>query len=294
MVHKRLLILLLTIGLVFHLPLVSQENLSEKTDHKIAEEGEDDDPSRDPFLKALLADEGIIWTAPFHFKGKHWLTLGGAALITGILISNDEGIYRGFKKYQENNGWVDWLSPKITVLGDGGLNLGIGGLFLLGGLAFENRKAFDTGKLTVMSLIHVSIMVQMLKHLTGRQRPEIDGSDKWSGPTGAVKRYNERFALYDSFPSGHTITAWATATVIAEMYRETVWVPAVCYSLATMVGLSRLTEDAHWMSDVFVGALLGYAISRYVVARRHGNYRNVQMVPLLGKERYGIGIQVSF
>lgn len=294
MAHQRLLILCLIFGLAMNLPLLSQENIPTETKIEEGKEKVDDDPSGDPFFKAILEDEGTIWTAPVHFEGKHWLTLGAVALTTGILIHNDESIYRSFKDYQEKNSWVDWLSPKITVLGDGALNMGVAGLFFLGGLAFEDQKALDTGKLAVMSLIHVSIMVQVLKHLTGRQRPEIDGTDKWNGFSGAFKRYNERFALYDSFPSGHTITAWCTATVIAEMYRETLWVPVLCYSLASMVGLSRITEDAHWMSDVFVGAILGYAVSKFVVAKRKGHYENVHLVPVVGKDRYGIGIQVNF
>jgi len=46
-------------------------------------------------------------------------------------------------------------------------------------------------------------------------------------------------------------------------------VPFFCYTAATAVGMSRLTEHEHWASDVFVGALLGYLSGKQVV--RHFN-----------------------
>jgi len=57
------------------------------------------------------------------------------------------------------------------------------------------------------------------------------------------------------------------ATIIAERYRRHRWVPWVAYGLATLVGFSRITLQAHFPSDIFAGAVLGYAISHYVVLR---------------------------
>jgi membrane-associated phospholipid phosphatase len=51
-------------------------------------------------------------------------------------------------------------------------------------------------------------------------------------------------------------------------YRESVWAPIVAYSVATGVGLSRLTLDKHWLSDVLVGGVVGHIIGRLVV-RNH-------------------------
>ena len=69
------------------------------------------------------------------------------------------------------------------------------------------------------------------------------------------------------FPSGHTIAAFSVATVVARRYRNRKWVPYVAYGLAGAVGFSRVSLNAHFVSDVFAGAALGYSISRFAVLR---------------------------
>jgi len=56
--------------------------------------------------------------------------------------------------------------------------------------------------------------------------------------------------------------------VFAERYRSHRWVPWVAYGLAGVVGLSRLNVQAHFPSDIFLGAALGYSISHFVVLRK--------------------------
>ena len=258
------------------LPANPDTSQTKKEKNKETKEEQNPDANT-PFLQAMLEDQGRIWSTPFHIKKKDIAKWLASALIAGILIVNDEAIYRNVKEFQNNNPWVDDLSPQITVLGDGTLNLGICGLFYLGGLVFQSGRAKETAKLSLMSLLHASIVVQVIKHLAGRQRPSVEnGKDYWHGPAGAIKRYqDDGFAPYYAFPSGHTITVWSVAAVIAHMYKETTVVPILCYTLATLAGLSRVTEDTHWLSDVFVGAVLGYAIARFVVKKRSKSKFNI-------------------
>jgi membrane-associated phospholipid phosphatase len=67
------------------------------------------------------------------------------------------------------------------------------------------------------------------------------------------------------FPSGHTIAAFSVATVVARRYGNHRWVPYAAYGMAALVGFSRVSLSAHYLSDVFVGAALGYSISRFTV-----------------------------
>ena len=255
------------------------------------------DPSKTPFFKALGQDIGHIFTSPGRIRGKDWLTIGGVALITGILIHNDEKIYQEFKQFQRKNEWADKFSGKVTKLGDGGFNLGVSGVFYLGGWLFKDKRAIDTAKLTLMTFVHTSLVVQFGKHMTGRQRPSWDnGKDYWHGPSGFFDRYKPyQISKYDAFPSGHTISIFGTATVVSEMYKDTVIVPIVSYSLATLCGLSRVTEDTHWLSDVFLGAVLGYAIGKYVVKRRSKySKRRWNFYPTASSRGVSLGMTYTF
>jgi membrane-associated phospholipid phosphatase len=245
---------------------------------------------KETFFSRFIKDDVAMWTAPFNLDLKGSLIFGGVLVGTGILIANDEAIYKGFKTYQNKNSWVDTVSPKLTLLGEWGIDCGIAGIFVLSGLAFRDKKARDTGLMALETLMHTGLLVQVAKHLAGRQRPSVEnGQDYWFGPGAFFNRYSEgAFARYDSFPSGHTISAWGLATVIAENYKS-FWVQLACYGLATGVGLSRLTEDAHWFSDVFIGAVLGYAIGRMVVRNQN---KRLQIAPSVMPG--GIGLSLSY
>src|SRR5208282_4597696 len=87
-------------------------------------------------------------------------------------------------------------------------------------------------------------------------------ADTWFDDHTSVFRPN------GSFPSGHTIAAFSVATVIARRYGNHKWVPYVAYGTATLIGFSRVTLSAHFTSDVFAGAVLGYSISRFTVLQQ--------------------------
>ncbi len=242
-------------------------------------------------FKNILEDEISIWSSPAKIKTKDLGFWVPVITTTAILIANDESIYRGFKDFQKKHEWVDKVSPQITKLGDGSASVIISGLFYLGGLAFHNERAKETASLGIQVLIHTGIVVQVGKHLTGRARPgATDGVDHWAGLSGFFKRYNEGFTHYDSFPSGHTITAWGMATVIAEEYKDKPLIPILSYTIATGVGLSRVTEDAHWFSDVFLGAVLGYTIAKFIVKRRG---RKWQITPFVSSKSIGINLSYN-
>ena len=64
---------------------------------------------------------------------------------------------------------------------------------------------------------------------------------------------------YNSFPSGHTAQAFAAATFLSEEYKGRFhWMPYAAYGLAGSVGVMRLVNNKHYISDVLFGAGLGY------------------------------------
>ena len=92
-----------------------------------------------------------------------------------------------------------------------------------------------------------------------------------------------------SFPSGHTFGAFATATSLSYAYG---WkAAAVMFPVATFVGLSRIADDEHWLSDVVAGAFLGFYLGRatyYEDTHIKPTVQTSYVVPLLEKDRAGL------
>lgn len=61
-----------------------------------------------------------------------------------------------------------------------------------------------------------------------------------------------------SFPSGHTATAFMTATMLTKEYgHKSPWIGIGAYSAATATGMMRMANNKHWLSDVLTGAGIG-------------------------------------
>jgi len=221
----------------------------------------------------FLKDAGQIWSYPVHIRTHDILPIVGLAALTGFLIGNDEAIHRGFMDYRDTHAWVRGVSPVITQMGSYGA-WGTVAVFLGVGLIGGDNKSTETAVLASSAMLQSGILVTFLKGIFGRQRPYwADGVDHWSGPVGFFKRLESgQQGRYDSFPGGHTITAFSLATVVAMQYQKSVWVPIVAYATATGVALSRVTENKHWLSDSLVSSVLGYVIGRLVVRNHQSRY----------------------
>ncbi len=99
-----------------------------------------------------------------------------------------------------------------------------------------------------------------------------------------------------SFPSGHTATAFMTATMLTKEYGyKSKWVGFGSYAVASGVGLMRMANNRHWLSDVMIGAgvgvmatELGYFLTD-LIFKDKGIYR-----PRMEREVYGRWDKPSF
>ncbi len=68
---------------------------------------------------------------------------------------------------------------------------------------------------------------------------------------------------YQSFPSGHTTEAFASAEFMRMEFKDvSPWYGVAGYAMATATGMLRMYNDKHWMSDVIAGAGVGIASTR--------------------------------
>jgi membrane-associated phospholipid phosphatase len=224
-------------------------------------------------FRDFLKDAGEIWSYPVHVKTRDLLPIAGLTVLTGIIIHNDEAIHRGFINYRDNHAWVRGISPIITEMGAPGA-WGTVAAFFCVGLIAKNSRTLETAALASSAMLQSAILLTVIKGLAGRQRPFWDhGIDHWSGPEGFFKWFEPGlYGKYDSFPAGHALDAFSLATVLAMQYRATVWVPILAYTVATGVGLSRVTENKHWLSDVLAGGVLGFLVGRMVVLNHRERY----------------------
>jgi membrane-associated phospholipid phosphatase len=251
------------------------------------------------YFPSLIHNIGEQAAAPLHFKTRQWLYTSAAAGITIAFIFADEDIDKWARIQKQKHKWVNKSSPVISEFGS---NYGVFSVLATGlvSATFRDEKGVQTSLLATQAVITSGIWTQVIKLLSGRERPkasyifsQIDGG-KWHGPFSEFLDVNpidrSRFS-YDAFPSGHSATAFSIATVFATEYNECKAVPVLFYSAATLVGISRLTEHEHWASDVFVGALLGYLSGKQVVQ----HYNKIHQTPSAAlKSRQKDKTKISF
>lgn len=139
--------------------------------------------------------------------------------------------------------------------------------FQIVGFLLRDRWARQTASLASEAAASAEIVAMAMKHADRRMRPTEAGvSGDFTHTWFRTKNRNLDGA--GGFPSGHTAASFAIATVFAERYRSHAWAPFAAYGLAGIVGVSRITTREHFPSDVFLGAALGYSISRFVVLPR--------------------------
>jgi len=217
------------------------------------------------YFEGYISDIKSILISPSHWQRSDWIK---ASLITGITA----GLYTQDQKIQdwvqENRSSVsDRVSEFAKPFGDGRYTLpGLGALYLYGHL-FEDEKAQRTALLSLKSFVISGLFVQALKFTGHRHRPSSgDPYNTWDGPGFSTSNL--------SFPSGHSSSAFAIATVIASEYGDKAFVSPLAYGIATLTALSRVNDNSHWASDVFFGAVIGYFTAKAIIALNNNKINN--------------------
>lgn len=158
--------------------------------------------------------------------------IGVPLIIGGLIVKNEDDHFHDLRNSYIptfRNHYDDYLqyAPAVAMLA-----MKAGGV--------EGRSSW--GRMLVSDAFSAGLMaltVNSLKNTIHVKRP--DGSAR------------------NSFPSGHTATAFMTATMLHKEYGLTrsPWYSIGAYSVATATAVSRMMNNKHWLSDVMVGAGVG-------------------------------------
>ena len=102
-----------------------------------------------------------------------------------------------------------------------------------------------------MGLALAALVMHLAKDMSGRARPEVflAGNPAWQVFGGF---HTSRYA---SFPSAHTMSAFALSGALAAMYPKG---RPVFFAAAAVCGLTRILDNQHYLSDVMAGGVLGW------------------------------------
>jgi membrane-associated phospholipid phosphatase len=168
--------------------------------------------------------------------------------------------------------WVkghDWTLLKsiagfLSKWGDGPALLLFGCLGLGLALLARNKAACKILFCMLIAAVISGAIVNSVRLLTGRARPRnTEAVQEWNG----LWRGRESLLFnsqYHAFPSGHTGVAFALFGVLLFADRRYGWWALVA---AAAIAWSRIYSNAHHLSDVMVGALLGLLTASFVWER---------------------------
>ncbi|MGE5683255.1 MAG: phosphatase PAP2 family protein [Bacillota bacterium] len=229
----------------------------------------------------------------------------GVTVATLALIATDDATWKASDKFYKQSSFNKNMSDIFTDYGDGRSQFALAGLFAAYGLIDNNTRALRTASQIVEAVLASGAVVQVLKHLTGRESPFISAM-----PGGAWRffpsqiEYHKHVAKYDAFPSGHVTTSLAAVIVVSENYPEHKWIKPVGYTFTALLGIGMANKGIHWYSDYPLAIALGYAFGKLIAhpeeetntnkVQENGKKVSYRVSPYINNAGTGLSFSVHF
>lgn len=209
-------------------------------------------------------DDALV---PFTTSGKYAFYPGLALAGTLKLFFTDSVINEVRDRARAHNSLGVW-DERIDLMGQLIPNaIYAGGMGLYGYLG-EKNNGYKNSMIMIKSSFYACMMTTILKHTIRERRPS----------NGAR----------NSFPSGHSTSAFAFASVIGANHEWYYGVPA--YALATLIGFQRLNSGVHFLHDVIAGASIGMAYGLGISELYKGKKESAVWFPTLPSDGTGLAI----
>jgi hypothetical protein len=168
----------------------------------------------------------------------------------------------------------------------------------------EDDYLKENSNILIETVITSSTWNIIEKNLFGRERPyHAHGAGRERAEWFSINNLGASNAAdFWSMPSGHSNLSFALATVVAERSKETDFYGYLAYTLAAGVGVARMVEDKHWISDVVAGAILGHFAAKQVLNNYEKDNRTndndisykLNYMAIVTKEKQAIMLNYSF
>ena len=207
--------------------------------------------------------------------GKDALLLGAFTLGTAVVAPIDRQVASRlqYPGTQENR-FLRTAATGFRVLAVPGSLIAGAAIYGIG-RADGQARIQALGLHSVQSILIADVLGGAIKMVAGRQRPYVDINKPYDFQLWRGFKGHE----FQSFPSGHTINAFAFASTVTR--ESQFWWPhsgfyvgTVFYGGASLMGLSRIYNNQHWASDVIAGAAIGTLIGLKVVKYTHSHPDN--------------------
>jgi membrane-associated phospholipid phosphatase len=213
-------------------------------------------------MKHLGGDVAAIWASPVRASSRDWLSTAGAAGAFGAAMLADRPVAQWAAR-NEHSGFFDALAPvRESGVGYSAKLLAppLASLYAAG-LVLRRTDLREAATGCLGAWFSQSMMRQVTYRLVARARPDTspDDPERWGIP-------GSRNWELQSFPAGHIANAMACSSFWSNRYHLGYAEPAL-YAFAAVVGLGRIADAGHWISDSVIGGIIGYATGRELARR---------------------------